>query len=866
MAATLTLTPNTSGGVSQALNDRNPFTVAQEGFSLPTPQYDEEYAESIDTEGGRRVRSRPQNPTGKIPLQVRGANIAAVWTALSNLQQTVETCRRYGGVLAYTPTGGTAVSYDLESIHISDLPQDELTFSRARPVLEFVARPYGRLTPVTIAAAATSSDPIQSVPLLDIPGSVDALIEATITDVAAQARDHLEVGLDDDLPAQAAYSTAVLADTPALYWRLGASGTTDQSGNARNGTGAGGITIGGQSPGALVGDTDAATDFDGTDDRITSSYAPFTAGSTITVEGWAWRDTSSGADVLFGTSSGSTPTWLYIASGSQNVVFSPDNTALTTWTSAWPGNAQWVHWAFTFNETSNNASLYINGVLVSTQTQATNYSTPGNFAIGTRAGTFDPFDGKMDEVAVYTSALSATRIRAHYLIGRGNYTTPFLIDSKELTASGLAGTSSTRTGAYLDSSNNVYRATLATVPVGVCEATGLNHRSRQRVKARVYASGTGPYYARVAFRIGSGPWTRGSWVTCLDDVFNEIELGIVSPNPDVGTLTVRIEAYTSTPGDTFDVDYILLIPTSKYAKARCPFDGIPYSPVFSASDAFNQTAGALNAKTADLGGAWTTSGSATDLAVVAGSSHNLQRSTTSDASPRFAVIGSAAGSQAVSVLESASGLVSATPTVQLGVVARFVDSSNYLVATWRPYATPYVITVDEVLAGVTTNLYTGSAPGIGQNSQVVLAVAGGNWIFGFANGSNVPVVVSSGYRASLDTGALASGKVGIFDYSTSSSAVTRVYDNFAAWVPDVQHVTAASGAVIIDHESIARSDGTRPSEFEGSYLRSAPEGREGRTARMVVKLRRTDVDTTPDTQIADAQQVSVSATPRVALV
>jgi len=61
-----------------------------------------------------------------------------------------------------------------------------------------------------------------------------------------------------------AYSDLILAHGPSLYWRLGSGGITDLSGNGRNGTGQGGIAIGGAA-GLIAGDADGATDFDSVD-------------------------------------------------------------------------------------------------------------------------------------------------------------------------------------------------------------------------------------------------------------------------------------------------------------------------------------------------------------------------------------------------------------------------------------------------------------------------------------------------------------------------------------------------------------------------------------------------------------------------
>lgn len=69
------------------------------------------------------------------------------------------------------------------------------------------------------------------------------------------------------------YRETVMGLRPSMFLPLGAgSGLTDLSGNGRNGTAGGGVTIGGYSPGPLTVADDGATDFDGTNDRIDTSY------------------------------------------------------------------------------------------------------------------------------------------------------------------------------------------------------------------------------------------------------------------------------------------------------------------------------------------------------------------------------------------------------------------------------------------------------------------------------------------------------------------------------------------------------------------------------------------------------------------
>lgn len=212
------------------------------------------------------------------------------------------------------------------------------------------------------------------------------------------------------------YREFVQSLSPSLYWALNAeTAATDLSGNGRHGTGAGGITIGGYSGSPITGES-TATDFDGTDDRVTTSYAPLSNGTTRTFSGWAYRDNTSAYHSLIGGVSGGA--WLTLNSGDQTVYFSADGFSTSVnWASAWPGNTQWVHWALIFAEGSDSVSLYLNGTLVSTQAYATAYS-PNNSALVFGAyATFFPFDGKMAHVAVFESALTAAQIANLYRLG-----------------------------------------------------------------------------------------------------------------------------------------------------------------------------------------------------------------------------------------------------------------------------------------------------------------------------------------------------------------------------------------------------------------------------------------------------------------
>jgi hypothetical protein len=217
------------------------------------------------------------------------------------------------------------------------------------------------------------------------------------------------------------YLSEVLADGPALYWRAEeASGSTaaDSSGNGRSGEFRNAPTLG--VTGALAGTSSKAVELNGSNQSVRSAtYIPFVAGSARTFEGWAWRDVSTAEHTLVGATDGGSSPCLKLGANNQDVIWSADSSvAVITWTAAWPGNAQWVHWVLVFNEATNQATLYINGTLVSTKEHTVNYNTPGSVDLGARNNGFACWDGKLDEFAIYEKELSAARIKVHWEVGK----------------------------------------------------------------------------------------------------------------------------------------------------------------------------------------------------------------------------------------------------------------------------------------------------------------------------------------------------------------------------------------------------------------------------------------------------------------
>lgn len=888
VALTLTPTGRTSldligGSISLARE------TSVESF-LPIPVFEEAYAESQDTEGGQRISSRPQNPSGSGKVTITGTSSSDFWTNVATWQQTVEQVRQDGGVFTYTPEGGTEVTYDIASIRITKMPQDNVLISNeiSESEFEYTCLPFGRLAPITVVSALNSSLPIFGVDL-----------------------------------GNRAYADVCAADSPVIAWRLGTNGATDTSGNARNGTGGGGITIGGvAAPGALTSlETDGATDFDGTDDRITSTWSPFSDSSVETFEGWAYRDASASNDNLYAGNGGATAPSLTLLSGGNDVRFRVrDNdagaTSSTTWTSAWPGNGQWAYWAIIVDLANDIAELWVNGISQGVKTGLTQtHSTPGNFQVGAVGSAFsDPFDGKMDEIRAYIGRLTPNRIFAHYQAGKVRVAIPgsvdalgdliltdaatqnrnhvevgleknfdastpdaFILDSTELTS---YGTATTRTGAYdpVGAGNTVVRGTMTATPAAVVATPTLGHVGRWRIRARVYQSGSGTGRVRLAWRIGSeGPLTRNAWVTLpIAGSWYEPDLGLIDiPDALTGTQSWQgwIEHYSSVNLDTIDLDYIEIIPAARYGKARGPLVA-EVGGTYSARDEFDQTAGAATGKTLPVGGTWAGAGDADDFSVEA-TGHTIQRTAVSDSSFINGRLLTASSPSLSNVSVQADVKWSVNTGGEIGLLARYVDSSNYLGAWMDTTAggTTGVVAIYKVIAGVSTTLWQGPRTTTwGQVSTYytmrVTVDSDGNWaVWSVTTGSPLAAPLGVGFDSALATGGtLASGKVGVYDSNATATASTRNIDNFQAWVPltNPHAINSLKRLEITDKIALREpASGTTWAPvptYEGSYLKIPANS----TSRLAIKARAYDIDQVASSAPAKLQ-ADLTITPRVLL-
>ncbi len=222
-------------------------------------------------------------------------------------------------------------------------------------------------------------------------------------------------------PALTGYAAAVMADSPIAYWQL-----DETSGTAAADIGSSGTT--GTRAVAATGvpsplGTGAATTFSSpTSAGITATVGagtPLDRGSPISIEAWINPSQVGQHGGIVEKSVGTTVNTQYlffVESG--GLVF-----RITTTDGAWqqlftnyaPAVGQWTHVVATSD--GNWLRVYANGAEVGSLarggTVVTGAGTIHIGQLGTGASNY-AFKGSIDEVAVYSTALSPTRIAAHY--------------------------------------------------------------------------------------------------------------------------------------------------------------------------------------------------------------------------------------------------------------------------------------------------------------------------------------------------------------------------------------------------------------------------------------------------------------------
>jgi len=224
---------------------------------------------------------------------------------------------------------------------------------------------------------------------------------------------------------ESAYSVQVKADSPTVWWRLGDTGATmrDSAG------GFDGTYVGSSSTGSLVrSSTNAARSFASDATTVARSAfigAPIT-GTTFTIEAWLSTDASV-RWIEQGAPAVATAPAMFATISPTQVAFRFDggpaavNRLVTVVKSGLSLSAGAHHVVLT--RSGSTFALYIDGADVSATVTLGGAWTGAetDFGTGGSVGNVTPADADLvvDEVAIYSTALSAARVLAHYQAGLG---------------------------------------------------------------------------------------------------------------------------------------------------------------------------------------------------------------------------------------------------------------------------------------------------------------------------------------------------------------------------------------------------------------------------------------------------------------
>jgi len=230
------------------------------------------------------------------------------------------------------------------------------------------------------------------------------------------------------------YTSEVMADSPASWWRLGETSTSAQAVDemkVQNGTfQLPGVTLG--VLGAIAKDPNTAMSLDGTNGALVLPGSLYDLGGTVpfAIEVWLSPGAPPPLDagdpdrrVVSHRTDSPYFGWYMEIDPNQRLVFTrwDQDTQLDQLISKPLVQDKYSHVVVSADGAS--MSLYVNGVLVAATPQSA--ITPNVAANAFAWGSLSDLDGEflngsLDEPAIYTHALAPSRVLAHYQAGIGN--------------------------------------------------------------------------------------------------------------------------------------------------------------------------------------------------------------------------------------------------------------------------------------------------------------------------------------------------------------------------------------------------------------------------------------------------------------
>jgi hypothetical protein len=434
----------------------------------------------------------------------------------------------------------------------------------------------------------------------------------------------------------------------------------------------------------------------------------------------------------------------------------------------------------------------------------------------------------------------------------------------------------TLAGASGGASNNAVRhnnlGTSWTPVLGLRLAGGdyLTHAGTVRLIARVYSTSPTPPEIRCVFDVGDllNPSELPPAAIPGANNFYAVDLGALRLDPVLSgshRWLGQIQARGAAGGENVTIDMVDLWPTDEhYAKVTAPLVLTEGLVDYAARDEFNQSGGALASKTAPVGGNWDGEGDAVDVAVDF-TSHRAIRSEVNDASidqggRRSILDGVSLDAAVVQVTFEHSAIPSTPGATATGVIARYTNSTHYLMAAVLPASTSEgtpdpstglrIWKMNTVLDTVARRRLGGPLlPGVRYTLRVAVDPHGlvAVWLrpavsIGSAGTPDL-IAVDADFAQG---GALESGTVGFYDAKTLSGASERRYDGFAAWAPDPDAVIFAGRTLETGTSSATRQSPDGLSSGPLVPVGSQPRLPQGDAVEVLAATSRGDLDRLPD--------------------
>ncbi|MGK5082605.1 LamG-like jellyroll fold domain-containing protein [Bdellovibrionota bacterium FG-1] len=222
------------------------------------------------------------------------------------------------------------------------------------------------------------------------------------------------------------YKDVILADGPNDYWRFGEAAGTTAANSVTANAAVGGTYVSPTlaQPGALSGDTSTSAYFDGAASYVTVSNNAalnFASAGQMTIEFWI-NPVAVGTNryIIGKYSSNNGYIVTYTTSGQLNFFAGNGTTLLTIGSTAALTYGSWSHVVAVIAPTWQK--IYVNGGQVASGTQAvTLVDSSTTLYLGISQNVVSPFNGYLQEFALYPYALSAGQVAAHHNAGLGTF-------------------------------------------------------------------------------------------------------------------------------------------------------------------------------------------------------------------------------------------------------------------------------------------------------------------------------------------------------------------------------------------------------------------------------------------------------------